>query len=168
MKKRKNKFGRIMCILAALLVMGMTAHAADAENIKKNMVLQVNDDVKLCESPDKPAAVTATLEKGTPVVIMQDAKDGWCMVSYHDKSGYVQISHLGIVGDKDKLSDEFRIISEEGVMGYLEADMAKRKMVSERIWGSVILLLVVAIFGAGILSAFKKDRKNMKKELGSV
>lgn len=151
-----------------MFMMGMRVYAADAGNIKKNMVLQVNDDIKLYEKPDQTTAVMAALKKGTPVVITQDAKDGWCIVSYQDKSGYAQVSHLGIIGDKDKLTDEFRIIIEEGIMEYLEADMVKRNIVSERIWGAVIVVLVIAIFGAGILSAVKKDRKNMKKEFGGV
>lgn len=154
----KNKLGRILCILAALLVIGTTVHAAEAENIKKDMVLQVNDDIKLRAKPDASAAVTAELKKGTPVVITQDAKGGWCMVSYREKSGYVQTTHLGIVGDNGKLDDELKHIGESGIMAYFEAEMEKRRIDTERIWGAVIVVLVIAIFGAGILSAVKKDR----------
>lgn len=149
----KNKFGKILGILAALFMMGATAYAADDENIKKDTVLQVNDDTKLYEKPDTAAAVTAALNKGMPVIITQDAKDGWVMVSYQGESGYMQTSHLSIVGDEDKLADEFTVISEEGIMAYQEGDMEQRKFVSERMWGIAIAVLVIAIFGAGILSA---------------
>lgn len=156
MKNKKDKLGRIIGVLAALAIVAsarMAYAAEDAGDIKAGMVLQINDDATLYEEPDKPAAVAAALEKGTPVIITQDAKDGWCMVSYQGQSGYVQTSHLGIVGDGDELADEFKAVSEEGIASYQEADMQQGKFVSERMWGIAIAVLVIAIFGAGMLSA---------------
>ena len=76
----------------------MTVCATDADAITKNRVFQTVSDVNLYEMPDTASAVTASLPSGTPVIIREDAKDGWCMVSYREEMGYMQIAFLGIVG----------------------------------------------------------------------
>ena len=78
--------------------MGMTVCATDADAITKNRVFQTVSDVNLYEMPDTASAVTASLPSGMPVIIREDAKDGWCMVSYREEMGYMQIAFLGIVG----------------------------------------------------------------------
>ena len=96
----KKSLGRIVSVLCILLVMGMTVCAADVENIKKNKVLQTNSDVELHEAPDAASAVTGTLSAATPVIVKEDAKDGWCMVAYQETVGYVQVTSLGLLGSQ--------------------------------------------------------------------
>lgn len=152
----KKGLGRVLCVLAILYMTGMTVCAADAGTIKKDMVLQTNSDVDLHEKPDASSAITATLQNGTPVVIGEDEKDGWCLAAFRENTGYVQTSFLRSLGSQDELDSEFRNIKEESILTYREAETAKQHIVSTRIWGIVIVVLVVAIFGAGIVSAMKK------------
>lgn len=96
----KKYLGKIAGVLLILLAMGMTVCAAETDdiNIKKNQVFQVNSDADLHEQPDAASAVTATLPGGTPVIVREDAADGWCLVSYQKQSGYVQVPVLGLLG----------------------------------------------------------------------
>ena len=98
----KTGFAKLACLLIVSIAMGITARAAEANNIgepvKKNSVLQINSDAQLHEESNESSAVTSALPAGTPVVIMEDEKDGWCKVSYHENEGYVQISVLGVLG----------------------------------------------------------------------
>ncbi len=238
----KKCFGRIVCVLAMLLVMGMTVCAADAGNIKKNAVLQTNSEVELHEEPDAASAVTATLPGGTPVIIKEDAKDGWCLVSYKENAGYVQISFLGTLGspvaaanqsatddsqsatadsqnmtddsqneaddsqneadvtddsqneadvtddtqnvtgdeteqnqetvtaqdesavseDNNALENEFKRIEEAGILAYEEAETTKNQAASERTWGIVIAVLVIAIFAVGITTTVINNKGKKK------
>lgn len=96
----KKGLGRILGVLFILLVAGMTVCAEDAENIKKNRVFQTNGDVELHEAPDAASAITGTLPIATPVIVREDAKDGWCKVSYQEMAGYVQVSYLVPLGSQ--------------------------------------------------------------------
>lgn len=247
----KKSFSRILSIFAVLLVMGMTVCAADAGDIKKNTVLQTNSDVELHEEPDAASTVTATLPGGTPVIIREDAADGWCKVSYKEDAGYVQISFLGTLGSQvisdsqnvtadspnveadnqdvaddspnvendrqsgtadsqnvetgnqnetddsqnmtadgqsateaeteqdqgaaaaaqeDKavpendnaLDNEFKRIEEAGILAYEEAENAKNQAASERTWGIVIAVLVIAIFAVGITTTVINNKGKKK------
>lgn len=250
----KKYLGKIAGVLLILLAMGMTVCAAETDdiNIKKNQVFQVNSDADLHEQPDAASAVTATLPGGTPVIVREDAADGWCLVSYQKQSGYVQVSILGFLGspvssaapasteqeqqgaaenqtvppgeadtdgaaaqpgeadagstvsdsgtagsgetqtpDRDLLDDgaeikpesaqgkadgdalvqdvssldeEFRNVQEENIFSYQEAEAAKKRAASGRIWKIVIAVLVIAIFAVGIGTTLAGNKGKKRQE----
>lgn len=243
----KKYMGKIVGVLFALLAMGMTvcAAATDDINIKKNQVFQVNSEADLHEQPDAASAITATLPGGTPVIIKEDAKDGWCMVAYQEQTGYVQVSILGLLGspvsptasvstdqeeqgatenqtvppeetntngetvpndsavsddetavsgetrmpdedsvdegvviksepgeddetasvqDVNALDEEFRNIQEENILSYQEAEAAEKQAASEKMWGTVIAVLVIAIFAVGIITTLVGNKGKKRQE----
>ena len=134
----KKIWGRILGVLFMLLAMGMTVCAVDAGDIKINRVYQVNSDVELHEEPDQASAVTATLPNGTPVIVKEDANEGWCMVAYREQEGYVEISFLAIFGSQSSpvVTDSSAaggndVVSNDGTVQNNEvqpdADVAQRK-----------------------------------------
>lgn len=96
----KKRLGGILGILVMLFAMGMTVCAVDTGDITKNRVFQTIGDVNLYEKPDTASPVTASLPYGTPVIVQENAEDGWCMVAYREEAGYVQITFLGIMGSQ--------------------------------------------------------------------
>lgn len=238
----KKGLGRILGVLFILLVAGMTVCAEDAENIKKNRVFQTNGDVELHETPDAASAITGTLPSATPVIVKEDAKDGWCKVSYQETAGYVQISYLVPLGSQvvpiapegqdaagngtvpaegaaqgnevqdpgaqsaggevqssetqpsageaqdpvpetqpsagevqdsgtqdepanvNSLDEEFRIIQEENQLSLQEAEAAKAREKSDKMWKIIIGVLVVAIFAVGIITTLAGSKGKKKKQ----
>lgn len=216
----KRSLYRILSVFFILLAMGMTVCAADAENIKENRVFQTNSDVELHEKPDAASTIIGTLSGGTPVIVKEDAKDGWCMVSYQETVGYVEVSFLGILGSQimpaaavsnvtasesastdgavpdhevqsadgavqnneaqnnevqsadgaaqvalvntDVLDEEFKIVQEENLLAYQEAQAAREQAKSNRIWGIVIAVLVIAIFAVGIVTTLVGNKGKRK------
>lgn len=228
----KKNLSRILGVFMLLLVMGMTVCAADAVDIKKNRVFQVNSDVELHEQPDVASAVVAALPGGTAVIVKEDAQGDWCKVAYQDQTGYVQIAFLGILGapvvvsepgqetqsadeaapealvadeealpagemhpedkdaqsetavgeetqsskeavsdggnsavamDVDVLNQEFKVVREENQQSFQQAETALEQGTSNKIWGIVIGVLVVAIFAVGIVTTLVGN-KGKKKE----
>lgn len=265
-----KNFSRIMVIFLMLFVAGMTVCAAEADDIKKNRVFQVSSDVELHGEPDTASAVTAVLPGGTPVIVKEDAQDGWCRVGYREQTGYVQVSFLSVIGspvipaaandqavpesaaalgsgeqeddktaqnsgvqsedkpaqdsaepsedrpaqdgialtddrdaqnsrglseDKtvqrseaqadskaaqggagqpddstgasaraDTLDDEFRMIQEQNLLAYQEAEAAKEQAKSDRIWGIVIAVLVAAIFVVGIFTTLAGNKGKKRRQ----
>lgn len=237
----KRYLGKIAGVLYLVLAVGMNVCAADTDdiNIKKNQVFQVNSDAELHEQPDAASAVTATLPGGTPVIVGEDAKDGWCKVAYQEKAGYVPVSILGILGspvsppavsastdqeqqgmaenrtapsgeinaddktvmgdrmvsdsetvaagetkttdegtaiepgkrdgnaplpDVSALDEEFQNLQEEDILSYQEAEAAQKKAVSEKVWGTVIAVLVIAIFAVGIITTLVGNKGKKRQE----
>lgn len=255
MKKRVCRIWSVLSVLLTVVIAELTmtelimpgsvmtggtvaVYAADAENIKKNRVFQTSSDADLHEEPDSASAIIDTLPGGTPVIVREDAKDGWCMVSYQDTVGYVEVSFLGILGsqivpsasqdqnvagnevvpddeavqgneaqradgaaqddgiqpadevqpadgaaqgnetqqedmaaqgrktgltDVNALDEEFKNVQEENLLAYQEAETAKEQARSDRIWGIVIAVLVIAIFAVGIVTTLAGN-KGKKKE----
>lgn len=236
----KKRFGGILGALLILLVMGMTVCAADVENIKKNKVLQTNSDVELHEAPDAASAVTGTLSAATPVIVKEDAKDGWCMVAYQETVGYVQVTSLGLLGSQiapavseaqnvtgneaaqdntmqssdgivqgdgeqpavgaaqdngeqaaagaaqdngtqssddivqndatqdvpanvNSLDEEFKSVQEQNLLSFQEAEAAKAREKSDKVWKVIIAVLVVAIFAVGIVTTLGNKGKKKKQ-----
>lgn len=236
----KKSLGRIVSVLCILLVMGMTVCAADVENIKKNKVLQTNSDVELHEAPDAASAVTGTLSAATPVIVKEDAKDGWCMVAYQETVGYVQVTSLGLLGSQiapavseaqnvtgneaaqdntmqssdgmvqgdgeqpavgaaqdngeqaaagaaqdngaqssdnvvqngatqdvpvnvNSLDEEFKSVQEQNLLSFQEAEAAKAREKSDKVWKVIIAVLVVAIFAVGIVTTLGNKGKKKKR-----
>lgn len=236
----KKSLGRIVSVLCILLVMGMTVCAADVENIKKNKVLQTNSDVELHEAPDAASAVTGTLSAATPVIVKEDAKDGWCMVAYQETVGYVQVTSLGLLGSQiapavseaqnvtgnevaqdnamqssdgivqgdgeqpavgaaqdngeqaaagaaqdngaqssdnvvqngatqdvpvnvNSLDEEFKSVQEHNLLSFQEAEAAKAREKSDKVWKVIIAVLVVAIFAVGIVTTLGNKGKKKKQ-----
>ncbi|MDE7029994.1 MAG: SH3 domain-containing protein [Lachnospiraceae bacterium] len=155
----KKGLGGIVCALIILCVMGESVCAAAAEDEKKaNTVWQTTSDVELHESPDAASAVTDVLSGGTPVMLREDEKEGWCLVMYQDITGYLQSGSLELLGSQTGLDSEFQDIKEAGRLSFQEAEAVKERIEAERIWGAVIVVLVTAIFGVGILSALKRNK----------
>ena len=236
----KKSLGRIVSVLCILLVMGMTVCAANVENIKKNKVLQTNSDVELHEAPDAASAVTGTLSAATPVIVKEDAKDGWCMVAYQETVGYVQVTSLGLLGSQiapavseaqnvtgneaaqdntmqssdgivqgdgeqpavgaaqdngeqaaagaaqdngtqssddivqndatqdvpanvNSLDEEFKSVQEQNLLSFQEAEAAKAREKSDKVWTVIIAVLVVAIFAVGIVTTLGNKGKKKKQ-----
>lgn len=102
----------------AVYASDMIVYAINTDDIKKNTVFQVSTDVELHEMPDITSAVTAALPGGTPVIVKEDAADGWCKVAYREQTGYVQISFLDIVGSPvlSVAANEQAMMPENGTM----------------------------------------------------
>ena len=142
-------------------VSGITSKAA--EEITENMVLQISEDTAIYEKPDENSNTTGTFNSGTPVIVREDAKNGWCKVSYQDTEGYVRTSGLKKIGDLKQIAAEFDAISDNMQLIFDSIVLREQEERRTRIWGVVIVTLVIAIFGVGIISSIKSGKENNEK-----
>ena len=70
---------------------------------------------------------------------------------------------ITVTADERTLDEEFRGIQEENQRAYQEAEAVKRQAKSDRVWGSVIAVLVVTIFAVGIVTTLAGN-KGKKRE----
>ena len=141
----KKVIGKVLIGIAVMMLGCITVCGAELESVQKNMVLETVEEVELREEPSSTGAVITSLQAGTVVVVSEDASRDWCKVSYREQEGYV------------KISQTIQLAFEE-IMAREHEEM------QARIWGSIIVVLIVAIFGVGIVSAVKKNKEESKEE----
>ncbi len=159
--KKVSKIWTSILIMAMLF--GLTefgAQAAENTQFVKDTVWEAADDVTVREEPNGKSKSIGKLEAGTPIVILEDEKDGWCKVKNQTLEGYVQTSDLQVVNaeNAEALKQEFGVNDEFGSMVLEEYDYQKKQKRTSFIWGVVIGVLVIAIFAVGIVSAINSNK----------
>ena len=147
---KKKTWIRIMMavfiMLVGVLYSSPNCYAAEKTEIAVNSFYQVNENTQMRENASESAEEVQELVAGDTVMVTAYTDGEWCTVSKGDKTGYVPINALTPIGN------DYESIYEE----MLELQRQKR---NRMIWGSIIVVLVIAIFGVGIVSAVKKNRE---------
>lgn len=159
----KKVISKVMLGIVIMMLGCITVYAAELESIQKNMVLEMVETVELREESTVTAKTITTLQAGTTVVVVEDANGDWCKVSYQEQEGYVPVAKLKTLGNKEELNSEFGKISQTVQLAFEEIMVREHEEMQARIWGSIIVVLVVAIFGVGIASAVKKNKEESKE-----
>lgn len=163
----KKKLAKLSLFLIAILLFGMIAYASEDAQITANTALKVSVDATLYESASDSAKAITTLAAGTPIIVREDAKDGWCKVSYKDTYGYVKTENLDVLVSADEISPEFDEMQEHVQLLFDSIVVREQEKKRSRIWGVIIVVLVVVIFGVGIISTIKgKDKTDNKTAEG--
>lgn len=161
----KKLISKLFLGIAVLLLGCITVCGAELENVQKNMVLETIEEAELRAEPSESTEVISSLQGGTAVVVVEDASGDWCKVSYQEQVGYISMAKLKTLGDTEELNSEFEKISETVQLAFEEIVTREHEEMQARIWGSIIVVLIVAIFGVGIVSAVKKNKEEGKEEI---
>lgn len=151
-------------IIALLVLHDLPVYAADLEQVTENMVLETSTDTEMYESPSETSAVIAALAQGTTVITLSQSENGWCRVSEKDQTGYIRLDNLKSVGDKESLEQEFRQNADNDEMLMNELERIRSQKLQSGIWGTIIVVLVAAMFTAGILSARRKNKEEANQQ----
>lgn len=163
----KKKLSKLSLLLIAVLLLGMISYASEDTQITANTAMKVSTDATLYESASDSSNAVTTLASGTPVIVREDAKDGWCKVSYKDTYGYVKTESLAALVSADEISPEFADMQKQVQLLFDSIIVREQEEKRSRIWGAIIVVLVVVIFGVGIISSIKgKDKKDGKTAEG--
>lgn len=159
----KKVISRVVFCIAVMLLGCMPVCASELESVQKNMVLETMKETALQEEPKTNTKTVVTLSAGTPVLVVEDESNGWCKVSSQEQAGYVMISELKTIGNPEELNTEFDMISNTVQLVFDEIITRENETKQARIWGSIIVVLIVAIFGVGIVSALKKNKQESEE-----
>lgn len=153
----KKWIGRVLITMAVLMLGCMPVYAQ--EEIKKDTAMETAQEVNLLQKAEDGAKKIETLSAGTTVITVEDSSNGWCKVSAKEKTGYVKITQLKTIGNKDELNAEFDQVNNTVQLIFDEIMTAQKEARQARIWGTIIVVLVIAIFGVGIASAVRKNKE---------
>lgn len=159
MKIGKN----IMFVLAGMMI--FFSLIANRSTVRAQEIggtlLELDKAVQVKESEDDNAAVLTELEKGTPVIAIEEGKNNTLKIKYQEYTGYIPKSAVSIYGE-----EEFETIVQEQkeeeavnfrVMEEYETEQKDKK--GSLLFGGLIALFVIVIFGVGIVAALKQEKK---------
>lgn len=149
---------KLTCMLTMIMMILGMSFVCHAEELKENVLYQLQKDTGVYESADESSEVIAELSAGTGVICMSSDTE-WTQIQYQDIQGYVPTAFLKMYGDQEALAAEFSEVQQENDLRYERMEEYIQQQKDARLWGSIIVILVIAIFGVGIFSAIKKNKQ---------
>lgn len=164
-------FGRMFLLL---LIAGMLSvlygTQAQALTLKEESdrpssyeLLFINEDTFLYEQEDETSAVLLELKKQQLVVPVEIGVP-WVKVSIGDVTGYVKSQYVQMENPDPLAVQEFEEQEEYHVELINEIERLREEQKRSRIYGIIIICIIVGIFAAGIVSTIvaRKQEENKK------
>ncbi len=131
-----------------------------SQSIFHNQLMVAEQDVDMKAEPDAKSQTLMTYKKGDLVFSTGETADGWYLVMYQDKTGYVKKEALSIQElDVEGLDAEMALYEQEVKLVVETVEIYHAESRRSKIWGGVIIILVAAIFAVGIFSAVKAKKE---------
>lgn len=163
--KEKRK-GLIMLLLGIWLLSGntMAVSVCAQEVTETSRIMTTQQTVDMKTEPDEAAETIHSYSAGDSIFVTGETQ-GWYRVRFQDLTGY--IPQEGIVEmqlDVTALDEQFALEEEEGKMLVEAVEHQRDEARRSKIWGAVIVVLVIAIFATGIVSTMKAPRRAEEKK----
>lgn len=140
-----------------------------ADNSSAMQMLYVNQDTVLYERASENAKTVTELPYGC-LVIYIEGNDEWSKVRTGEFTGYVKSTLLQKESPNEELHEEMENLEtyDAEFVNEVERLMAEKR--ESRIFGAIIVVLIVAILGVGIFSTVRKKKKEEgeKEETGDA
>lgn len=138
-----------------------------AETSGQGIVLEAEERIEMKASPEKAAETLMTFQAGDLLFAVGEAEAGWYHVIYQDKEGYVEEEGLVIQEiDVEGLNAEMAANEEETKFVVEVVEKYRADARRSKIWGTVIIVLVAGIFGVGIFSAVRANKREDDEKSG--
>lgn len=168
--KLSKKLGRIVLLymtVVMLCIPSISVHAEVAVTELSTLMATQNAVDALAE-PSEESEVVFSYEKDSHILVTGETTTGWYRVAYQDKVGYVRKSdlketELNMAG----LDEEFAANELEDKLFIEEVERVRAQISRSRIWGTIIILIIVGIFGTGVYSTIMSDKKKKQDEQDS-
>lgn len=136
--------------------------------------------------PKDDADTIFTYDEGDQIYVTGETSNGWYIVYYRGQTGYVS---KDVSQGAEMLQDDQDVQSEQNAQAVFEAETfdlealddelaaqeVENKLIAEgveryrtearrsRVWGTIIVLLVLGIFAVGIVSTVRTEKKNKEE-----
>lgn len=125
----------------------------------QGVVLEAEKRIEMKAAPEKTAETLMTFQKGDLIFAVGEVEDGWYHVIYQGNEGYVEEGGLARVEiDVEGLNAEMAVNEAETKFVVEVVEKYRADARRSKIWGTVIIVLVIGIFGVGIFSAVRTNR----------
>jgi len=152
-----EKAGILLLMAVCFLTGKLTVNAEELE------MYYTTQKIEVYEKKADSSKVLTTIEEGIPIMILEKGDD-WCQVQYMDATGYVKTSLLQ--KENEELASELDAQQEYNNTFMNEIFRLEDEKAKSRVWGAVIVLLIIGIFGVGIFNTIKMNKKEEQSDEG--
>lgn len=167
-QRKKNTKWIIMlliCIITAITGFTQSVYAKEFPYEERNEIMTASQKLEAREEPSQTAEIIIEYEEGAPVFVIGLTADGWYVVSYQDKIGYVKQEELQPMEiDAAAWEAEFTALGEESSLMIEEVERVRQEQKRSRIWGTVIVILVFVIFTTGIIGTIRANKNKIEEK----
>ncbi len=131
--------------------------AEEEINVSESGQLMVADeDIDMKTEPSDDAETIVSHKKGDLVFVTGEAAEGWYRAIYQGKEGYIPKDSLSVQEiDVAGLDEEMARTQQEAELVVETVEHYRADARRSKIWGSVIVVLVLGIFATGIITGMK-------------
>jgi uncharacterized protein YgiM (DUF1202 family) len=121
-------------------------------------MLYLNCDASIYQEKSTDSSVVLSLPKGSLVLVTGTDGD-WTGVQYQDKEGFMESSCLQAESPDPAIKKELSSQEEYDVEYTNELTRLRSEQRRSRIWGIIIVAIVVAMFATGIIQVLRAGKK---------
>lgn len=130
-----------------------------------SQIMTANEDIDMKAAPENSAETIMSYQAGDSVFVTGETADGWYRAIYQDKEGYLPKDSLSAQEiDVAALDEEMEKTRQEAELVVETVERYRAEARRSKIWGSVIVVLVIGIFATGIISGIKSSKGKEEKE----
>lgn len=175
-----KKFIRAIVLIAAVFIItagySVTAHAqGETAEIRVLQFMSATQKVDVKAEPKNNAETIFSYNAGDSVFVTGETNNGWYIVYYQGNIGYIYPKASGGPNgaqdvlimqeiDIEALDAELEALEVENKIIVEEVERYRAEVRRSRIWGAIIVLLVIGIFAVGIVSTVRAERKKKEDE----
>lgn len=124
-----------------------------------SQLMTAEEPVDMKNMPEDNAEIIRSYQAGDSVFVTGETDSGWYRVIYQDKEGYIPKKSLSVQElDAAALDDEMARTEQEAELVVETVERYRADARRSKIWGSVIIVLVLGIFATGIISGIKSAK----------
>ena len=160
-KYRYGMTGLLGVFIAMMAILSVKANGAVVGTLQQTV-----QETEIKQEPNDDSDTLASLAAGTAVIVYGESQDLWSKVEYREIEGYIKSEALEMYAAEysEELEQEFRVVEEEMLRTADEYELMQKEKHTATIWGTVIAVLVIAIFAVGIVSALKQNKEKEGEE----
>lgn len=161
-------------VLTIMQMGSLYVYAAETEEVGEtqesdmtqlNQIMVTAREVELKAEPNYNSETLMTYEKGASVFVTELVGDEWVLARYQDKIGYVDRTALLMQKmDVSGIDAEMAVEAEETKFVLEEVERYQQEARRSKIWGTIIVVLVISIFAIGIISTIRAGRNKETDE----
>lgn len=165
----------LLVILVVTAVNPLPVYARDElTETQITLFMKALQKVDAKAEPKDDAETIFTYDEGDHIYVTGETPNGWYIVYYRGQTGYVSknVSQGAETLQDDEAVFEEETLDLEALDDELAAQEVENKLIAEgveryltearrsRMWGVVIVLLVIGIFAVGIVSTIRTEKKD--------